>query len=154
MGYSVFWPLIFFSAHEREKPVPVEGQLELVPPIREDGDKPRKLYAVPNKQTKPSISIYAIRWVKNKTTKNNLLILQGDLDPGLPRLEDRPLQALDGGVSGRMHANHISTTYSYRYCVKISLLLYVQEVVSLQKRCLIYLYQKMRFTPFINYYNT
>ena len=31
----------------------MEGQLELLPPIRQDGDKSRKLYAVPNKQTKP-----------------------------------------------------------------------------------------------------
>ena len=30
-------------------------------------------------------------------------------------------------------------------------LLYVQEVVTLQKKYLIYLNQKMRFTPFINY---
>ena len=34
------------------------------------------------------------------------------------------------------------------------LLLYVQEVVTLQKRYLIYLQQKLGFTPFINYYNT
>jgi len=34
----------------------VEGQLELLPPIRQDGDIPRKLYAVPNKQTKPTTS--------------------------------------------------------------------------------------------------
>ena len=68
-----------------------------------------------------SIYKYAIMWIKIKQ-KDNLLILQGDLDPGLPRLEDRPLQALDGGVSGRMHANHISTTYTYRYFAKISLL--------------------------------
>ena len=33
-------------------------------------------------------------------------------------------------------------------------LLYVQEVVTLQKQYLIYLHQKMRFTPFINYYDT
>ena len=32
--------------------------------------------------------------------------------------------------------------------------LYVQEVVTLQKKYLIYLRQKMRFTPFINYYDT
>ena len=32
--------------------------------------------------------------------------------------------------------------------------LYVQEVVTLQKKYLIYLHQRMRFTPFINYYNT
>ena len=31
---------------------------------------------------------------------------------------------------------------------------YVQEVVTLQKKCLIYLHQKMMFTPVINYYNT
>ena len=34
------------------------------------------------------------------------------------------------------------------------LILYVQEVVTLQKKYSIYLHQKMRFTPFINYYNT
>ena len=33
-------------------------------------------------------------------------------------------------------------------------ILYVQEVVTLQKKCLIYLHQKMRFTPFIDYYDT
>ena len=33
-------------------------------------------------------------------------------------------------------------------------LLYVQEVVTLQKKYLIYMLQKMRFTPFINYYDT
>ena len=32
--------------------------------------------------------------------------------------------------------------------------LYVQEVVTLQQKYLIYLHQKMRFTPFINYYDT
>ena len=32
--------------------------------------------------------------------------------------------------------------------------MYVQEVVTLQKKYLIYLHQKMRFTTFINYYNT
>ena len=31
--------------------------------------------------------------------------------------------------------------------------LYVQEVVTLQKKYLFYLHQKMRFTPFINYYD-
>ena len=31
--------------------------------------------------------------------------------------------------------------------------LYVQEVVTLQKKYLLYLHQKMRFTPFINYYD-
>ena len=30
----------------------------------------------------------------------------------------------------------------------------LQEVVTLQKKNLIYLHQKMRFTQFINYYNT
>ena len=34
------------------------------------------------------------------------------------------------------------------------LLLYVQEVVTLQKNYLIYLYQKMRLTLFMNYYDT
>ena len=33
-------------------------------------------------------------------------------------------------------------------------LLYVQEVVTLQKKIFNILHQKMRFTPFINYYNT
>ena len=33
--------------------VPVEGQLKLLPSIRQDGVKSRKLCAVPNKQTKP-----------------------------------------------------------------------------------------------------
>ena len=32
-------------------------------------------------------------------------------------------------------------------------ILYVQEVVTLQKKCLIYLHQKMGSTPFINYEN-
>ena len=36
----------------------------------------------------------------------------------------------------------------------IANLLYVQEVVTLQKKYLIYLHQKMRFTPYINYYDT
>ena len=35
-----------------------------------------------------------------------------------------------------------------------NLVLYVQEVVTLQKKDLIYLHQKMRFTAFINYYDT
>ena len=35
-----------------------------------------------------------------------------------------------------------------------AVVLYVQEVVTLQKKYLIYLHQKMRFTPFINYYDT
>ena len=33
-------------------------------------------------------------------------------------------------------------------------ILYVQEVDTLQKKYIIYLHQKMRLTPFINYYNT
>ena len=33
-------------------------------------------------------------------------------------------------------------------------ILYVQEVVTLQKKYLIYLHQKMRFTPIFNYYDT
>ena len=33
------------------------------------------------------------------------------------------------------------------------LILYFQEVVTLQKKYSIYLHQKMRFTPFINYYD-
>ena len=37
---------------------------------------------------------------------------------------------------------------------KFAVLLYVQEVVALRKKYLIYLHQKMRFTPFINYYDT
>ena len=37
---------------------------------------------------------------------------------------------------------------------KIIILLYVQEVVTLQKKYLIYLHQIMRLTPFINYYDT
>ena len=32
--------------------------------------------------------------------------------------------------------------------------LYVQEEVTLQKKYLIYLHKKMRFTTFFNYYNT
>ena len=31
---------------------------------------------------------------------------------------------------------------------------YVQEVVTLEKKYLVYLHQKMRFTPVVNYYNT
>ena len=44
----------------------MEGQLELLPPIRQDGDKSRKLYAVPNKQTKPGffMKMYSRRFVK------------------------------------------------------------------------------------------
>ena len=38
--------------------------------------------------------------------------------------------------------------------ITIVLLQYVQEVVTLKKKYLIYLHQKMRFTPFINYYET
>ena len=34
------------------------------------------------------------------------------------------------------------------------IVLYVQEVVTLQEKCLIYLHQKMRVTTFINYYDT
>ena len=43
----------------------------------------------------------------------------------------------------------------FHHCPKyrIFLVLYVQEVVTLQKKN-IYLHQKMRFTPFINYYHT
>ena len=36
----------------------------------------------------------------------------------------------------------------------VIIILYVQEVVTLQKKYLIYLHQKMMFTPFINYYDT
>ena len=36
----------------------------------------------------------------------------------------------------------------------VVLLQYVPEVVTLHKKYLIYLQQKMRFTPVINYYNT
>ena len=38
--------------------------------------------------------------------------------------------------------------------IKKNVILYVQELVTLQKKYLIYLHQKMRFTPFINYYDT
>ena len=38
--------------------------------------------------------------------------------------------------------------------IRPGLILFVQEVVTLQKKHLIYLHQKMRFTPFINYYDT
>ena len=37
---------------------------------------------------------------------------------------------------------------------KWKIILYVQELVPLQKKHLIYLHQKMRFKPFINYYDT
>ena len=47
MQYSLREHLVHASS------VPEEGQLELLPPIRQDGDKSRKLHAVPNKQTKP-----------------------------------------------------------------------------------------------------
>ena len=41
----------------------------------------------------------------------------------------------------------------WRYAAKYAFetLLYVQEGVTLQKKYLIYLYQKIRFTPFFNY---
>ena len=39
----------------------------------------------------------------------------------------------------------------FKYSVVFSFVLYVQEVVTLHKKYLIYLHQKMRFTPFINY---
>ena len=39
-------------------------------------------------------------------------------------------------------------------CLWGFLVLYVQEVVTLKKIYLIYLHQKMRFTPFINNYDT
>ena len=39
----------------------VEGKLELLPPILQDGRKSRKLYTVPNKQTKPTISFFKSR---------------------------------------------------------------------------------------------
>ena len=35
-------------------------RLELLPPIRQDGDKSRKLYTVPNKPTKPMDTPYLI----------------------------------------------------------------------------------------------
>ena len=37
---------------------------------------------------------------------------------------------------------------------KFIYLLYVQKVVTLKKKYLTYLHQKMGFTPFINYYDT
>ena len=40
---------------------------------------------------------------------------------------------------------------SNKYIACKIVLLYVQEVVTLQKKYLIYLHQKMRVTPFINY---
>ena len=47
----------FLIRSNRNRLFSVEGQLELLPPIRQDGDTPRKLYAVPNKQTKPLFSV-------------------------------------------------------------------------------------------------
>ena len=49
------------------------------------------------------------------------------------------------------------TVYLYEtnyYYFIIFLLQYVQEVVTLRKKYLIHLHQKMRFTPFINYKDT
>ena len=55
MVYS-FWALIFYTTHERG--LPMEGELVLLPPIRQDGRKSSQLYAVPNKRTKPYSLIY------------------------------------------------------------------------------------------------
>ena len=47
--------------------------------------------------------------------------------------------------------NHI---YFCLYICTKHFILYVQEVVTLQKKYLIYLHQKIRLTPFIKYYDT
>ena len=51
----------------------------------------------------------------------------------------------------RHHYGHRRLGIQVKHFYKV---LYVQEVVTLQKKYLIYFHQKMRFTPFINYYNT
>ena len=57
---------------------------------------------------------------------------------------------------------NIGETWAYTLCPRIFnpfyiisyYILYVQDVVILQKKLLIYLRKKMRFTPFINLYDT
>ena len=55
----------------------------------------------------------------------------------------------------KRHTNRGSQPFSaYSYFFDFSLyyilnVLYVQEVVTLQKKCLIYFHQKMRFTPVV-----
>ena len=53
-----------------------------------------------------------------------------------------------GHQSGRSDRPDIRLYRSIRF------VLYVQEVVTLQKKYLIHLHKKMKFTPFINYFNT
>ena len=49
---------------------------------------------------------------------------------------------------------HVVFSSSSHILVSPKIVLYVQEEVTLQKKYLIYLHQKMRLTPFINYYDT
>ena len=51
----------------------VEGQLELLPPIRKDGRKSRKLYPVPNKRTKPLKNIGQDPGFKKSATESEYL---------------------------------------------------------------------------------
>ena len=50
----------------------MEGQLDqdAGPPIRQDGDTSRKLYAVPNKKTNPTKNVYALMSCKGLSTEN------------------------------------------------------------------------------------
>ena len=57
------------------------------------------------------------------------------------------------GTENNDTLNAVSMIHFARFNV-CSCVPYVQEVVTLQKKYLIYLHQKMRFTPLINYYDT
>ena len=56
--------------------------------------------------------------------------------------------------SVRQHCGHFGSAQQQPGIHALHKVLYVQEVVTLQKKYFIYLQQKMKITQFINYYDT
>ena len=83
-----------------------------------------------------------------------------DLDPTQririqPKHYDQKVEKKNSHKTGYLiSARHLNTAITTKFCYATAqTALYVQEVVTLQKKYQIYLHQKMRFTAFFNYYD-
>ena len=65
-----------------------------------------------------------------------------------------PFYILSHDFLDRQYIQVLGVPYTVCQINILCLVLYVQEVVTLQKKHSIYLHQKMRFSSFINYYDT
>ena len=100
----------------------------------------------------PSISISRIRSFRSAPRRDQRIDICGGA-------RSMPRYAIDLWAMlwciGKLSAGHgMIDRYTQRGVSLDRMVLYVQEVVTLQKKYLIYLHRKMRFTPFINYYDT